>query len=164
MKNLILILTMLAFLNSNAQFIKPAEVVSTNISILIDPKASYKEGGLNYGFEINYTEKLFYIHTGLQLFPALQVDYFDWTTGAGIAYKIRYFDNFKLYGGGRLGIIFREKYPYSTYGAEFGLDYNLTEKIIIGLRSTYDYRSDFKYYGAPADWRFSTFVKFGIIL
>lgn len=156
MKKIIILLLISNFVS--AQF-KVNDETSTNISVLVDPSASLKEKGLNIGAEINYREDGLYLHTGIQSFAVLPGNYLDWTTGIGIKFK---YNDFNPYIGGRLGFIKRGKEnPYSTYGAEAGIDYTLG-KFLVGLRSTYDLRNDFKYYGANSDWRFSTFVKIGV--
>lgn len=165
MRKTALLLCLMMCVSVSAQFIKPFERTTTNISAVFDPYASYKEGGLNFGAEINYTEESLYIHAGVQAFPALSGGYSDFTFGIGKAYKVGYFDDFKAYAGGRLGFIWRDNpIPYPTFGAEVGLDYNLTNNIIIGVRSSYDYRSDFKFWGGTPEFRFSTFGKVGYIL
>lgn len=164
MKNIALIMLLIAFQSSFSQFIKPAEINTTNISVVFDPRASVKENGLNIGIEINYTQKYLYVHTGIQTFSVLEGGYIDWTTAAGYAMKLGYFDNYKAYVGGRLGFILRERYRYPTAGFEIGLDHSFEKCVIIGIRSTYDLRGDFRYFNAPSDWRFSTFVKVGVII
>lgn len=165
MRKTALLLCLMMQLTMSAQFIKPFERTTTNISTVFDPYASYKEGGLNFGAEINYTEESLYLHSGLQFFPVLEGGYTDFTTAIGKAYKIGYFDDLKGYGGARVGFIWRDSVtPYPTFGAEIGLDYNLTNDIVIGLRSTYDYRGDFKYWGSTPEFRFNTFAKIGYII
>lgn len=163
MKTKILLLTLFITVSANAQFfLRLHDTITTNISFVVDPAASKKESGLNIGAEINYTEKAIYIHTGIQSFTVLEGGYYDWTTSGGIAFKIKGSKLFKLYTGPRLGFILREKYPYPTWGVEAGMDITVLKIIVIGLRSTYDDRQDFKYYGAPNEWRLSGFVKLGI--
>ena len=165
MRKTYLLLCLMMCLNISAQFIKPFERTTTNISIVIDPYATYKEGGLNIGAEINYTENSLYIHSGVQTFTVLSEGYVDFTTALGKAYKIGYFDKIKTYVGGRLGFIWRESpVPYITFGAEAGIDYNLTDNFIIGVRSSYDYRGDFKYWKTSPDFRFNSFLKIGYII
>ena len=37
----------------------------------------------------------------------------------------------------------------------------LNNNMFIGLRSIYDYRSDFEFYGTPNEWRYSGFIRVG---
>lgn len=165
MRKTALLLCLMIQLSMSAQFIKPFEKITTNISLVVDPSASYKEKGLNVGAEINYTENSLYLHSGVQIFPILEGGYVDFTTAIGKAYKIGYFDNIKAYAGGRIGFIWRDNpKPYPTFGAEIGVDYNLTKDVVIGVRNTYDYRGDFKYWGGTPEFVFSFFGKVGYIL
>jgi hypothetical protein len=50
---------------------------------------------------------------------------------------------------------------YPTAGLEAGIDYNINDKISLGLRTTYDKRTDFMIYNAPQVMRQSGFIKLG---
>ena len=136
----------------------------SNIGILIDPYSSIKEQGINIGVEIDYRENAIYIHTGLQTFTAIKGGYTEWTTGGGYNLNIGYFDNLRAYAGGRLGLIFRGGNTYPTAGIEAGTDYVFDSGFSIGLRTTYDYRSDFDFWGGTAEMRPSGVIKLGFKL
>ena len=140
------------------------ESKQSNIGIILDPGASIKEGGLNLGVEIDYVENGLYIHSGIQTFSALSGKYIDWTTAMGVNLKYGYFDNYKIYAGGRLGLINRGGNTYPTAGIECGFDYIFDNGLMIGLRATDDYRSDFEFWGGKAEFRRSGFLKIGFRL
>lgn len=161
---IVIIITVLGVIKAQGQGIHFGDTKQSNIGILIDPRASYKESGINIGAEIDYRENGLYIHSGLQSFAKIEGDYVDWTTGIGTNLNIGYFDDLRFYGGGRLGLIFRGGNTYPTVGAEIGTDYVFKNGISIGLRTTYDYRSDFEFWGGTPEMRLSTFIKLGIKL
>lgn len=159
MKKLITLLLLSTL--SYSQNIRFGDTETFNISILTDVNASIKEKGLNIGGEIELVSNAIYVRSGIQTFSVLEGGYMDWTTGIGLNLKSGYFDNFRYYAGGRLGIIWREGNSYPTAGCEIGIEHNFNSGFILGLRSTYDYRSDFEYWGGQSEMRLSTFIKIG---
>jgi len=146
---------------ASAQF-RLNETESFNIGIIIDPYASYKNSGLNIGAEIEYKGKI-YTRAGVTIFPKLEDGYTDITGAVGIVFTSGYFETTTYYAGGRLGVIIREA-ANATAGVEAGIDHKLSDSIILGIRGTYDYRSDWKFYGADNGMQYSTFIKLGIKL
>lgn len=160
MKNIITLLLITSI--SYSQNIRFGDTETFNISILTDPNASIKEKGINIGGEIEMVSNAIYVRTGIQTFSVLEGGYMDWTTGIGLNLKSGYFDNFRYYAGGRLGIIWRDGNSYPTAGCEIGIEHNFNSGFILGLRGTYDYRSDFEYWGNnKAEMRGSCFIKIG---
>lgn len=157
MKNLIIIL----FSVTATGQVSFGNSSSFNAALLTDPYASYKEKGINIGAEIEMVENWGYIRTGIQTFHVLEGGYIDWTTGMGLNFKTGYFDDFRYYAGGRIGFIWRDKNQYPTVGCEIGAEYNFGSGLILGIRGTYDYRSDFEFWGGESEMRFSGFVKVG---
>lgn len=135
-----------------------------NLSIIADPKASIDEGGINIGAEIEMVEQWGYIHSGVQSFDALKGGYLDWTTGLGVNLKYGYFDQWRYYAGGRLGLIKRSSETYPTAGLEAGFEVNFDCGIVLGMRATYDYREDFKFTGAEPGMQYSNYFKIGFKL
>lgn len=141
----------------------------TFINILADPSASIKERSLNVVFEIEHISYWKYVKANIQVLPSLKGGYLDVTGGFGVNLTSGYFDEVRYYSGIRLGVIKRgftedETYTYPLVGFEGGIDFKITEKLVLGLRGTGDYRSDFKYSGADASMRYSGFIKFGFKL
>ena len=163
MKKIIRLLLLLISLNTYSQ-ISMFERKFTAVNIMADPYASYKEGGINIGGEIEYVGEWGYVKTGVQTFAVLDGGYIDWTNAMGINLKLGYFDHQRIYFGGRGGWIIRGGNPYPTVGVEGGYDYIFDSGFIIGLRSTYDYREDFKYWGGEGEFRPSGFIKIGFKL
>ena len=162
MKKIILLLLLTSI--ASAQGIRFGDSKQSNIGVIIDPYASYKEKGINIGIEIDYRENGLYIHTGIQNFSAIKGGYTEWITAGGANLNIGYFDNLRVYAGPRLGLISRGGSIYPTAGIESGTDYVFENGFIIGFRATYDYRSDFEYWGGKAEMRPSGFIKIGFKL
>lgn len=130
------------------------------VSIVLDPNASIKEHGLNIGAEIEYVGAI-YTKLSVTSFAVLQDGYIDTTGSLGLSFTSGYFNKVRYYTGGRLGLIHR-KATYPTAGVEAGIDVMLSDRIFAGVRSTYDYRSDFEFYDWHNEMRYSGFIRLGI--
>ena len=102
-----------------------------------------------------------YTRLSITSFAALKGGYFDTTGSIGINLTSGYFEKTRYYAGGRLGVINRSGNTYPTVGAEIGINQKLGEKIFIGLRGTYDKRTDFEFYSESSEMRGSTYVLIG---
>jgi len=127
--------------------------------VVIDPYASFKENGLHIGGEIEYVGSV-YTRFSISNFTALNEGYTDILGSVGASFTSGWFENTRYYTGIRLGVIYRNT-TYPTIGGECGVDFMLNNSTFIGLRSTYDYRSDFEFYGTPNEWRYSGFIRVG---
>jgi hypothetical protein len=80
-------------------------------------------------------------------------------TSAGIGYNLSY-NRWNYKAGIKLGLINRSA-TYPIFGIESNLEYHITDKIGVGLRGSYDARSDAGFYGG-ADWVYNSegFIKF----
>lgn len=158
MKNLILLLLVNSFAFAQCGFrLNKTEYFAT--AIAVDLGASIKEKGLNIGAEIEYVRSI-YIKASITNFAVLKDGYTDITGSAGISFTSGYFEKFRYYAGGRLGLIYRSAI-YPTEGVEAGIDYMISKNTFIGIRNTYDYRSDQEFYDSPNEMRYSGFVKLG---
>lgn len=157
MKNIILFL--LFTLSANAQMLRFNQNEYFTASVILDPNASLKENGLFIGAEIEYVG-LIYARAGVSTFAALEDGYTEIIGGIGVNLTSGYFDKVRYYAGGRLGVIKRQA-ANATAGVEAGFDVTLGESFFIGLRATYDYRSDFAFYDYPNEMRGSGFIRIG---
>ena len=132
-----------------------------NVSVYVDPSASIKEKGINFGAEIEYNNRTIYTKAGFQFFSVLEGGYTDISGGIGLKQRLGTFDKHRIYTGVRLGFIFRGSETYPLAGGELGYDYNLTDKFFVGVRTTGDYRSDFDFWGGEAEVRYSGFIRVG---
>lgn len=146
---------------SSAQNLHFGTKENFTFSLAIDPLATNKEKSPNLVAELEYIHSFMYIKATTQLLPSLQGGYLDYGIGVGLNTTFGYFEKTRLYGGGRLCLVRRETYTYPLAGFEGGIDHNITDKIFIGIRSTGDYRADFKYSGADPKIRYSTFIRLG---
>ena len=142
---------------------------SFNVSIAVDPSASIKEKSPNLVFEIEALSSDVYVKSNLQILPALLGGYSDISGGIGLNLTSGYFSKIRYYGGVRMGLIFRgftegRTYTYPLIGIEAGINHYISSNTFIGIRATGDYRSDFKYSGAPSSIRYSGFIKVGFNL
>ena len=136
----------------------------TNIGVILDPYSSIKDKGLNIGVEIDYTEDAIYVHTGVQNFAVIEGGWTNWVTGFGFNLYGGIFDQVRFYSGVRGGFIFRGGYTYPTAGIEGGVDYWISQSISLGLRASYDRRSDFIFWGGQPEYRPSGMIKLGFKL
>jgi len=154
----ILLLILLTSSLSNAQF-RINKTDSFNVSVVIDPHASLNSHGLHIGGEVEYVGSV-YTRFSISNFTALNEGYTDILGSVGASFTSGWFENTRYYTGIRLGVIYRNT-TYPTIGGECGVDFMLNNSTFIGLRSTYDYRSDFEFYGTPNEWRYSGFIRVG---
>jgi hypothetical protein len=136
------------------------DIETFNISVVIDPKVTIEEKIPNIGVEIEYSVPM-YARASITTFPALKGGYIDGTGAFGFTLSTGTFDRTNLYSGLRIGLIKRDTFTYPTYGFEAGINYNLTENLLLGIRSTYDYRNDFVFTSGNPSFRYSGFVKIG---
>jgi hypothetical protein len=157
MKKLLFVLLICASVQGQ---VKSKDSETFSVSVVLDPSASIKEKGLNLGFEIEYSGAV-YARASVTTFSALKGGYYDFTGAFGGTLSLGTFEKLNAYSGIRIGLIRRSTFTYPTYGLEAGLNYKITENLLVGIRSTYDYRSDFIFTGGEASFRYSGFVKIG---
>jgi len=143
-----------------AQQIRFGDKEYSNISISVDPYASYKEKSPNLTFEFEYVCYFLYIKPSVQIFPALEGGYIDTAVGLGLTLIQGYEENWRLYGGIRLGHNWRGSEDYPLFGWELGIDKRITDRFSIGIGSTLDWREDFKYTGGDPAYQINGKVRF----
>jgi hypothetical protein len=153
---LIVLLPLLGF----TQQVRFGDKEYSNISISIDPYASYKESSINAIFEFEYVPNWGYIKPSLQVFPALEGGYVDLAVGFGLNLIQGYEEDWRLYGGIRLGHIFRGNEGYPLFGWELGLDRRISKDFSIGIGSTLDWREDFLFTGGDPAYRLNGKIRF----
>jgi hypothetical protein len=159
MKKLLILAFLIISMITNAQ-IKFIDKEYFTASIAIDPNATIKDG-INITPELELISYWKYVKVNSQIQPDLLGGYFDIAGTFGINLTEGRFNQWRAYSGLRLGHIWRASYGYPLVGFEGGIDYNINDKLFIGVRSTGDYRSDFKYSGAEPSMRYSGTIRIG---
>lgn len=154
------LLCLLAPFILSAQGFQLKETEDFTLSTIIDPGASIKKGGLFIGAEIEYSGTI-YTRVGIANFQVLKDGYTELIGGIGLNFTSGYFDRIRYYTGVRLGVI-KRKAANATAGLEAGIDFKIGEKAFIGLRTSYDYRSDFEFYDYPNQMIGSGYIRIGI--
>ena len=129
------------------------------LSIITDPYASYKEGGLYIGGSLEYTG-LVSIGANVKTFSALEDDYIALFGNIDLNFTSGYNHNIRYYLGGRLGAINRQS-TNAFAGIHSGIDINLTKTMFIGGRLSYDYRSDQEFYDYPNHMQYNGYLRLG---
>lgn len=160
MKTIIAIFLIFTSLSAAAQ-LRFNDTEYFQAAVVIDPVASIKEKGLNIGAEIELISYWGYVRASSQSFFALEGGYVDLMGALGVNFKYGHFSPFRFYTGVRLGAIYRDLYPYPTVGAEAGIDLYTRGNFVLGVRTTYDLRTDFEYWGGEEEMRLSSFIKLG---
>jgi len=113
--------------------------------------------------EIEAIEKNIYIKQSLEYAPMIEGGYFATGTALGYSKELGLFKNYRISIAPKLQFIVRGGNVYPSYGGEIGVDKTFWSGLILGIRGTYDYRTDFEYWGDKysADWQPSLFVKVG---
>lgn len=151
-----LLLLSLFALQVNAQSLDFGDTEYTTISVTIEPNSSIKEKSLNATFEFQYSVHWLYIKPSVQILPS--INYVDTAVGLGILLDKGYYQDWVFYSGIRLGYIYRGV-TYPLFGFEGGFDRKITNNVYIGLRATYDWREDFEFSGANAEYQFNGGIK-----
>lgn len=68
-----------------------------------------------------------------------------------------------VYAGARLGVIHRDRVN-GFAGAEIGINYRISDGIIIGIRETIDHNSDYKFFPNEKSSELKTVIKIGFKL
>lgn len=165
----LLVLALLVFgMNTYAQ---PTFITSEYVTItgFVDPTASIKEDGLDFGAELRLVSHWKYVKAEFQSFNALEGSYFDMRGGFGVNMTTDYFERTYYYAGINLGLIKRgitnnDPQTYPLAGVEAGFKYQATDTILFGFRGTVDYREDKLYTAANPDWEYSGHLLLGIKL
>lgn len=113
------------------------------------------------GAEIERIEKNWYAKAQLEYAPKIDGGYMVIGTAVGYSKTFGMFDNFRLYTAPKIQFIRRGGNTYPSFGAELGLDRKSSTGLIVGLRGTYDYRTDFDFWGGKSEFRPSVFIKVG---
>lgn len=128
------------------------------VSFFVDPSASIKEGGLNFGLEVGLEGNYWYANAQIESFEALTGGYFSYGAAVGLHLQSKKI-HFKL--GGRLIVTHRNGGMRPMYGVEGSITYDINERWFVGIRGTYDYRIDMELLDYPVIWRESGFVTLG---
>lgn len=162
-KSKILIILLLISITANAQFDRFGLGKSEhfNFSVSIDPMGSLDTESPNLTAEIELEEHWFYIKGGSQINPGLEGGYIDLAGAVGLNFTTGLFETFRYYAGFRGGGIIRDGVVHPLFGYEAGINWNITDTFFIGLRGTYDYRSDWEFWGTDPDYLFNGSVRIG---
>jgi hypothetical protein len=150
--------TLILLLFTTVAFAQPRwyESKYTAINISSDPNALISDNVFVIAGELERVETGFYFKGGFE-YASLEGDYKYFYSVMGINLKFGYFDTFRWYTGIKTGIILRGG-EYFGGGAEAGINYDLNNGILLGLRTDYLYRNDFEYWGGSPEWRGSGYL------
>ena len=128
----------------------------TAINISSDPNALISDNTFVIAGELERVETGFYFKAGFE-YASLEGDYKYLYNVLGINVKFGYFDTFRWYTGFKSGFAFRGG-EYVNFGGEAGLNYDLNNGILLGLRTDYIYRGDWLYWKGDPDFVFSGYL------
>ena len=126
----------------------------------VDPAASIKENGLDFGIDIEYRGKM-YAKFGIESFAALDGNYKDVHGGFGIRLTQGQAEQLAGYAGLRVGLAGRNEAANAIAGFEAGIDYVFNNGLLIGLNASYMYRGDMKAMGWDEIWRENGYIRIG---
>lgn len=136
------------------------------LNAYIDPSASIQQKSPNLVFEIECVEQNMYIKANTQIFTALVGGYIDATGGLGYNFYLTKKKDVRTFAGVRLGIVFRgyknkDLYKYPLAGLEAGIQKEVSSKVHVTLRGTFDNRQDGTYTEGIEHNVFSGFIGIG---
>ena len=114
----------------------------------------------NLTAELELESKWGFVKASSQVNPGLEGGYIDLCGAVGLNFTSGLFEPLRYYIGIRGGTIIREG-GHPLFGYEAGVDVNITESFFMGLRGTYDYRSDMEFWGTEPMYRFNGTVRIG---
>lgn len=160
MRTTTLIIMMLLSLTNKAQHLNDTEYFTMALSV--DPYSTIKEGLINANAEIEYVGTI-YAKLGIETHTGLDINYLDVHAATGLNLMLNRFDEYRAYAGVRFGRIWREDKAIVPFvGFESGLDVNVSDSFLIGLRATYDHRTEGDFLGYDRFWRYSGYIRIGI--
>ena len=114
--------------------------------------------------EIEGIEGIIYIKQSLEVAPFVEGGYFATGTALGLTKDLGIFQNHRIYAAPKLQFIVRGGNVYPSVGVEAGIDKTFWSGLILGVRVTNDYRTDFDFWGGEAKWQPSGCVKVGWLI
>ena len=123
----------------------------TAVNISTDPVALITDNVFVIAAELERVETGFYFKAGFE-YASLEGDYKFIYNSMGINLKWGYFENIRYYAGFKSGFVFRGG-EYVNFGPEAGMNFELTNNLLIGIRTDYIYRGDWLYWGGEPGWR-----------
>lgn len=136
----------------------------SSISISMDPNSNLKSSTKNIATEFERTFTKFYVRAEFRYVDSPKSSYIDNSIAAGLHFSFFKKENDAFYVGVREGGIFRENKVFNTIGGELGINLRLNSKIVIGVRTTLDYRTDQKIWHLPSKFVNSNYIKIGWVL
>lgn len=116
------------------------------------------------GIELERVERNWYAKTSLEYAPRIDGGFLSLGASVGYSVRLGMFDEFRAYTAPKIQFIRRGGFTYPSFGMEAGIDKVFDSGFIIGVRGSYDYRSDFEFWGGSNEFRPSGFFKVGFIL
>lgn len=130
----------------------------TNVNFLVDTS-------LHMAVELERVEENWYAKTAFEYAPNIEGGYTVLGASLGYSKVFGVLEDLRFYVAPKIQFIRRGGYTYPSYGAELGFDRTFNSGFILGVRGTYDYRSDFEFWGHnSAEFRPSVFFKVGFNL
>ncbi len=136
----------------------------SSISISTDPNENFKSSRKNIAIEYERSYEKYYARIEARYVDHSEYSYTDVSLGAGIHFSFFKHKRDAFYLGIRAGAIYRKSNIYETVGIEAGINWRLGKKMIIGVRTTVDNRTDMKLWNAPSKFVNSNYIKLGIVL
>ena len=91
------------------------------------------------GVEMTYVIGAPFISLSVSYFD-LDPDYFDYVFSTGINWEMFGYEKIRYYGGGRIGVEYREKNPNPLAGLVIGMEWELVDGFAVGFRLWVDHR------------------------
>ena len=121
--------------------------------------SSIKDSGTSFGAEIEYIGS---VYTRASISSTPNIKSTDIIGSIGASFTSGLFERTRYYTGIRLGFTKKSR-TNATAGWELGIEQKVSKNVIIGLRATYDYRSDYVFSGYNNGWVNNNFIKIGFL-
>lgn len=150
--------TIIIFLLSTLPLLSQVEYFTINT--YVDPSASYKENGLDIGFDIEYVG-LIYTKVGVENFAVLEGGYTDLHAMVGFNLNLGRYMQHRLYLGVGAARVFRNGGAETNHRFEMGYDWAIKNGLFFGLRYMRERRFDMQLLGWQVITRDNGYVRIG---
>ena len=128
-----------------------------------------KEEKLNITSELELTSNFIYVKATVQYNDFDNGGYLDYGGGLGLVKQFGTFEQTAVYGGVRLGFIRRgfnndKSYTYPLFGYETGVKHKISDNVFLSIKTTFDYREDYRYDVIDEKYKLSLFFGVNFLL
>lgn len=161
MKFKLIYILLISSIGVSAQELRFVDSEYFTCSVYGSPSAFMNGSDFNFGLDIELVSFAKYVRFGVNRFENIESDFTYLIGSIGLNLTSGYFNTLRYYSGLRLGLINRNSSMFPTTGVECGIDVDLSKDLYVGIKATYDYRTDKVAIELPKKWEESACFRIG---